>query len=172
MGDEVTSVVLKFLNDGRFENYINFTYIVLIPKIKNPVYAFDFCPISLHNVIYKLMSKVLTNRLKILLSTIISKNQSAFIPGRLILNNIIVVNETLHYMKKRKKGCKGNMAIKLDISKAYDKMEWSFLETMMRKLGFVETCISKIMTCVATLSYAVLVNGLPSQVITPTRGLR
>lgn len=64
VGDEVTSVVLKFFNDGTFDHYTNFTYIVLISKIKNPVNVSDFRPISLCNVIYKLVSKVLVNRLK------------------------------------------------------------------------------------------------------------
>lgn len=75
-------------------------------------------------------------------------------------------------MKTRKKRRKINMAIKLDISKTYDKLEWSFLETMMRKLGHEEKWIPKIMTCVSMVSYAILVNGQPNQVITPTRGLR
>lgn len=100
---KITAVVLKFLNDGCFDSSINFIYIALIPKIKNPMLASDFYPISLCNAIYKIMSKVLANILKMVLPSIILKNQSAFIPGRLIINNIIVAYEALYSMKKRKK---------------------------------------------------------------------
>lgn len=73
--------MLKFLNKGLFDSGINFTYIVIIPKIKNPINTSDFRPISLCNVIYKLVSKTLANRLKLILSTIISKTHSTFILG-------------------------------------------------------------------------------------------
>lgn len=111
---------------------------------------------------------MLTNRLKIILSPIILKNQRVFMLRRLITDNIIVT----HSMKLRRKGRKGHMATKQDISKAYDKVEWSFLKAMKQKLGFNEVWISKIMTCVTIVSYSVLANGQPSQVLTPTKGVR
>lgn len=77
VGDEVTYVALKFQNDGIFDDDINFTYLVLISKIKNPMSYFDFRPITIFNVIYKIVSKVLANRLKKILPDIISKTQSA-----------------------------------------------------------------------------------------------
>lgn len=135
VGEEATSVILAFLNDGLFDSCINFTYIVLIPKIKNPVKASNFRPISLCNIIYKL---VLANRLKKILPFIISNNQSAFLLGRLITDNIIIAYEAFHSIKTRRKGKEGSMAINLDISKAYDKLKWSFLKAMTRKLGFSE----------------------------------
>lgn len=171
MCDEVTFVVLKFFNEGCFDNAINFTYIVLILKKKNFMYATNFWPISLYNVNYKLVSKVLANRLKHILLAIISKNQSAFMPRRLIIDNIIVAYEALNSIKIRKKERKGNMEIKLDISKVYDKVEWSFLETAMRKFGFNEAWILKIMTCVTMVSYAMLINSQLYQWIIPSRGL-
>lgn len=99
VGEEVTLVVLKFLNEGIFDNCINHNFIVLILKIKNPIKASNFMPISLCNMIYKLVSKVLDNRLKRFLLYIISKSQITFIPKRLIMDNVIVAYEMLHSIK-------------------------------------------------------------------------
>lgn len=93
---EVCSIALKFLNERLFDEKINFTYIVLIPKIKSLGKASGYRPISLCNVMYKILSKVLANRLKKVLPVIISNNQSAFIPKRLISDNVIVAYEGLH----------------------------------------------------------------------------
>jgi hypothetical protein len=95
---EVCKAVLFLLNSGVINKELNFTYIALIPKIKNPTSVMDFRPISLCNVVYKIISKVLANRLKKILPHIISPYQSSFIPGRLITDNILAAYETLHTM--------------------------------------------------------------------------
>ena len=123
VGNKVTDAVLDFLHSGNMEPDINYTHIVLIPKIKKPEKMADFRPISLCNVIYKIISKVLANRLKLILPQIISPSQNAFVPSRLITDNVLVAYETLHAMHIRKKGKKGALALKLDVSKAYDRVE-------------------------------------------------
>jgi hypothetical protein len=169
---DVCQAVLDFLNHGNFEEAINVTNIALIPKKKNPTRVTEFRPISLCNVIYKLIAKVLANRLKWVLGEIISPNQSAFIPGRLITDNVLIAFEALHTMDSRLSGKEGYVALKLDMSKAYDRVEWDFLETVMRRLGFDEKWIFLVMKCVRTIKYAVLINGQAFGEIVPSRGLR
>ena len=106
MGDNVVTTVLDYLNFGVMGPDINHTNIVLIPKIKSLERMSEFRPISLCNVIYKIISKVLANRLKQILPSLISSTQSAFVPERLITDNVLVAYEVLHSMHSRKKGKK------------------------------------------------------------------
>ena len=98
LGEDVTSSVLHFLNTASLPANLNHTFITLIPKVKNPKFISEFRPISLCNVLYKIFSKVLTNRLKKSLPNIITENQSAFTKSRLISDNILVAFESLHGM--------------------------------------------------------------------------
>jgi len=102
---------------------INAINIALIPKVQTPVCVTEFCRISLCNVVYKLISKVLTNRLNVILPEIISYTQSAFLPSRLISDKIIAAYETMHTMQTKMWSKTGYMGIKLDMSKAYDRVE-------------------------------------------------
>lgn len=135
VGTEVSSMTLNFLNYGIFDKYINQNFIVLIPKINSLTTASDFKPISLYNVIYKLISKTIANKLKLILPSIISHTQSAFISKRLISNNVIVAYEALHIIKSRKKCHIGHMVVKLDISKAYDRVEFIFFGAYVEEIG-------------------------------------
>lgn len=153
VGDEVSNAVLDYLNFGRMAQGLNHTHIALVPKVHSPTTMHHFRPISLCNVIYKLISKVLANRVKRVLSNIISWNQSAFIPGRFILDNVMVAYELLHSMKTKHKGKVGSIAIKLGMSKAYDQVEWDFREAMLLKLGFSAKWTGLLMGCVKSVSY-------------------
>ena len=123
MGRDVTSVVLNALNSGVVPESTNSTSIALIPKVKHAKRFADFYPISFCNVVYKLISKVLVNWLKKFLSIAILESQSAFLSSRLISDNVLVAFETLHYLETKTNGKMGQMALKLDMSKAYDKVE-------------------------------------------------
>jgi hypothetical protein len=104
LGDKVTDEVLAVLNGGAMPDHWNDTVIALIPKVKNPEKVTDLRPISLCNVLYKIISKAITNRLKGILPEIISPNQSAFVPGRLISDNILVAYEMTHYLRRKRRG--------------------------------------------------------------------
>ena len=171
VGDDVVAAVLDILNSGNMDHDVNYTHIVLIPKIKSPKKMSNFKPISLCNVIYKIISKVLANKLKQILPYLISLTQRAFVPGRLITDNILVAYECLHAMHGHKKGKKCSLALKLDISKAYDRVEWDFLKGIMDKMGFPEIWIDRVMSCVSPPSFFVCINGKPLGNITPSRGI-
>jgi ribonuclease HI len=171
-GKEVSKAALHFLNGGDFVGAINSTNIVLIHKVNSPSRVTEYRPISLCNVFYKLIAKVLANRFKQVLPLVISPEQSAFIPGRLITDNILVAFESLHTMDTRIKGKEGYIEIKLDMSKAYDRVEWDFLEAVLVKMGFANRWIRLLMTCVRSVSYSILINGHPHGKIVSSRGLR
>ena len=104
IGDQVKKEVLQVLNGRPMPVDWNETIIVLIPKISSPQVLKDFRPISLCNVLYKIISKVLANRLKKILPDIISPSQSAFVPGRLIMDNVLLSYELIHYLNSKRKG--------------------------------------------------------------------
>ena len=132
----------------------------------------DYRPIGLCNVVYKIISKILANKLKGLLSGINDESCSAFVQGRMIFDNIMVDHETIHAMKSRKSGKIGWLAAKLDMSKAYDMIEWDYLKRVMRKMGFSHRWIDLMMSCVRTITYSVVINSKQCGNIVPSRGLR
>lgn len=101
-----------------------------------------------------------------------SESQSAFVLGRLIIDNILVAFETLHHMQHQRRGKCGSMALKLDMSKAYDRVEWKYLKCVMERMGFHPKWVSLMMECISTVSYSILVNGEPHGYIQTLRGLR
>ena len=125
--------------------------IVLIPKCENPSSMKELRSISLCNVLYKLVSKALANRMKDIFYRLISPSQAAFVHGRSIMNNILLASEVLHRLKRRTRSHIGNVALKLDISKAYDQVDRGFLQFMLRKMGFAVRWIYLLMLCILTV---------------------
>ena len=120
-------MVLNILNSNMSMASLNKTNITLIPIVNNPKKMTDFRPISLCDVVYKLISKTIANRFKTLLPHIILENQSAFTPDRLIIDNVLVVFELMHFLNHKNAGKDGYMAAKLDMSKAFDRVGWCFI---------------------------------------------
>ena len=171
LGDDLVTEVLEAVNLAKIPEGWNDTMIVLIPKVNNPTLVSQFRPISLCNVVYKVISKMQASRLRSILSEVISDNQSDFVPGRLITDNILIAYESIHTIKK-KRGKKGLCAVKLDMHKAYDRVEWGFLEKIMLKMGFASQWVDLIMACVTSVKYKVRVNGMETESFLLTRGLR
>ena len=132
---DIVNAITRFFHTGNLLRIINETIISLIPNVDNPVMLTNFRPISLCTVLYKTISKLLATRLKKVLQHCISPSQSTFVPGRQILDNVIIAHEILHFLKSRRTGKVGFMTLKLDMSKAYDRVEWKFLGRIMMCMG-------------------------------------
>lgn len=151
---------LHILNMQGIIGPLNYTYIAMILKIGKPRKVIDFRPISLCNVIYRIIAMTITNRLKQILHKVISPMQNAFIPNRLITDNIIVGYKCLHKIRYSRGKRNGLVALKLDISKAYDKLEWCFLEQTMLNLDFSQNYVRLIMRCISSPSFFVIINDI------------
>ncbi|KAA3489038.1 reverse transcriptase [Gossypium australe] len=141
-------------------------------KLSSPTNISQFRPISLCNVIYKVIAKAIANRLRVVLHKCIDSAQSAFVSGRLITDNVLLAYEILHTLKNKNIGKRGLMAVKLDMSKAYDRVDWNFVEKVMKKMGFDKGWVDMVMKCVSSVSYSVIINGFASTCFRPHRGLR
>uniref|UniRef100_A0A803NKE8 Reverse transcriptase domain-containing protein n=1 Tax=Cannabis sativa TaxID=3483 RepID=A0A803NKE8_CANSA len=172
VGNDVINFVNSFFESGHFPTGINATNLVLIPKKKQPLDMGDFRPIALCNVLYKIISKVLANRLKHVLPTIISETQSAFLQGRLISDNIMISYEIMHFLKRKRRGREGFMALKLDMSKAYDRLEWGYIRAMLVRMGFDGRWINLVMYCVSSVSFSIVHGGHEIGPIGASRGIR
>lgn len=168
----VINTCLHILNNGGDIAPLNHTHIALIPKVSKPSRVTDFRPISLCNVIYRIIAKTIANRLKHILHYVIAPTQSAFIPNRLISDNTIIGYECLHKIRHSKGKKHGLVALKLDVSKAYDRVEWPFLEQIMLRMGFSRRWVDLIMNCITTASFSVIVNGVAKGLFYLQRGLR
>ncbi|XP_021971650.1 uncharacterized protein LOC110866811 [Helianthus annuus] len=150
-------------------NGCNSSFVALIPKQKDPLSIGDFRPISLVGSVYKILAKVLANRLKIVINDVISNTQSAFVGGRNILDSPLIISETVAWAKKKKEKL---LIFKVDFEKAYDSINWKFLFHLMDLMGFPEKWICWIKGCLVSGMGSVLVNGSPTAEFKYKRGLR
>ncbi|VVA18748.1 PREDICTED: reverse mRNAase [Prunus dulcis] len=132
----------------------------------------QYRPISLCNYAYKILAKLLASRLSSLLPFLISPNQNAFVANRVIQDNISIAHEAYHHLKLKTRGSRHELGLKVDMNKAYDRVEWDFLEALLCKLGFRDHWVRLIMACVSSVSFSVLINGKPGPTFRPSRGLR
>ncbi|XP_018474082.1 uncharacterized protein LOC108845359 [Raphanus sativus] len=172
IGASVVKEIQGFFVTGCIPSSLNTTHVRLIPKHTGAKSIVEYRPIALCNVFYKIVSKLLSKRLQPLLSCIISENQSAFIPGRAISDNVLLTHETLNYLKtsNAEKNC--FMAVKTDMSKAYDRVEWEFINLVFKKLGFHDKFTHMILQCITTVTYSFLINDEVYGNVKPYRGIR
>eukprot|EP00253_Pinus_taeda_P014954 PITA_14954 len=148
---------------------INSTFYALIPKGDNLEDVNGFRPIALCNVIYKIITSMVAKRLKPLLDKLISAEQTGFVEGRQILDGLVVTEEVIHSLKDKKQ--KG-MMIKLDLSKAYDRLSWNYLEKVLESFCFSRRWINWIHSMISSPNFSILVNETPSKKFTASRGIR
>ena len=171
VGDSVLEEVMDVFTKRRVPEFMNKTHIVLIPKIQGPEVIGNYRPISLCNTIYKIITKVIVARVRPLLDKLISPYQAAFIPGRRGVDNTIIAQELIHTIG-RTKGKRGYMAIKIDLAKAYDKIEWGFIREMLINFNFPNRLSDLILSCVTSVSTSLLFNGGSLEPFKPSRGIR
>jgi hypothetical protein len=154
---------------GQVLSAFNATFLMLIPKEERVTHPKQFCPISLCNVIYKIITKVISLRLKPVLPFIISKEQSGYVEGHQIMDNVILAHEVIHSLKSTRTP---GMLIKLDLSKYFDRISWQYMCSLLEAFGFDKAWIDWIMKLTSSAFFSILVNGVPSHPFSPTRGIR
>lgn len=171
VGDSVVEEVMRAFEKRRVPKYLNETHIVLIPKIQGPEVFGNYKPISLSNTVYKIITKVIVAKLRPHLERLVSPYQAAFVPGRRGVDNTIIIQELIHSIG-RTKGRKGYMTIKIDLKKAYDKLEWGFIRDMLVRFNFPSNLLDLIMSCISSVSTSLLFNGGKLESFCPSRGIR
>uniref|UniRef100_A0A251VNU9 Putative RNA-directed DNA polymerase, eukaryota, Reverse transcriptase zinc-binding domain protein n=1 Tax=Helianthus annuus TaxID=4232 RepID=A0A251VNU9_HELAN len=170
IGDDISNAIIDFFGSGKLLRELNHTMLVLIPKIPTPLAVTDYRPIACCNVLYKCISKIIADRIKKGLNEIVSVNQSAFVPGRKITDNILLTQELMHNYHRNVGPPR--CAFKVDIQKAYDTVDWKFLRSVLIGFGFNVKMVEWIMVCVSTTTYSVCVNGNVHGFFKGNRGLR
>ena len=169
MKDEVLNVFRQFHSTCVLPPGSNSSFIALIPKITNVTQPSDFRPISLMNALVKLLSKVLANRLKLVMTILVSQHQSAFIKGRQISDGILITSEIISLLQNRKTR---GLVFKIDFEKAFDRVNWDFVFDIFNAMNFGSKWIGWVRSIFTSSRISILVNGSPTQEFTPSRGLR
>lgn len=158
---DIIVAVQHFFDTLNMPNHVNCTSITLVPKVQNACEVKSFRPIYCCNVLHKIISKMLTSRMQNVIPKIVSGAQSGFIPSRQILDNVLLVSELIKGYGW--KNVTPRFMVKIDLRKAYESVEWSFIQTMMNGLGFPHVFVSWFMKCITFVSYSILVNGNPTR---------
>jgi hypothetical protein len=166
---EVWEILEDSQASGQILKALNSTFLALIPKEGQAQHPQQYRPIALCNIIYKLLTKVIASRLKPILPTIISPEQSGYVEGRQIMDSVILAHEVIHSLQKSKTP---GMLLKLDISKAFDKLNWDYMRAMLIAFGFDQSWVTWIMNLTSSAFFSILVNGVPSRTFSPSRGIR
>ena len=171
IGDEVTRLVINFYLTGILPPHINDTNIALIPKKLVPQVPMDYRPISLCNVVYKIIAKSLANRIKPHMTNYIDPAQQPFIEGRRISDNIIIAQEITHTFVLKSWQQQAFM-LKIDLAKAFDRLEWNFIVSALARKGLHGHFINLVHACISSPTFSVLINGQPSHKFKSFRGIR
>ncbi|KAJ0757712.1 putative RNA-directed DNA polymerase [Helianthus annuus] len=167
--EDLVNLFNNFYASGSLNPCCTSSFIALIPKIKDPVSPTNFRPISLIGIINKVISKVLVNRLKGVVGGLVSEHQSAFLAGRNIMDGPLVLNEVFSWLKRSKRN---GMYFKVDINKAYDSVNWEFLNSILTQMNFPSSWREWVMATLYSAKASVLVNGSPTREFVCSRGLR
>ncbi|GAU39170.1 hypothetical protein TSUD_372700 [Trifolium subterraneum] len=167
--NNVMAFLREFHEHAILPKAVTASFLTLAPKKDHPHVLFYYRPICLIGSLYKIISKLLANRLKWVLGKVISNCQSAFLPQRQILDGVVVLNEIIDLAKRSKDEC---LLFKVDFERAYDTVNWGFLGRMMVKMGFTEGWLKWMRACIFESSMSILVNGSPTEDFKVGRGLR
>ena len=159
-----------FFDGSHLDRAWKATFLTLIPKTEQPKDFCEFRPVSLCNVNYKIISKIMSKRLAVILPKLISDEQGAFVHDRMIHENIALTQELVQSLDQGNLG--GNVILNLDMEKAYDRLDWGFLHEVLRKFEFSENWLHLIKQCVEENSFSVLVDGVSTPFFKSSRGLR
>ncbi|KAL1215279.1 putative mitochondrial protein [Cardamine amara subsp. amara] len=170
VGAEVSSAIAEFFTTGTLLKQWNATNLVLIPKIQNASRVSDFRPISCLNTMYKVISKLLASRLKYILPAVISHSQSAFLPGRLLSENVLLASEIVQGYNR--KNITPRAMLKVDLRKAFDSVSWEFILSTLTALAIPPRFIAWIKECICTPTFSIAVNGMTDGFFKSARGLR
>ena len=169
IGEEIITGIKYFFDTGRLLKELNATVITLVPKGLNPSSMHDFRPISCCNTIYKCISKVIANRFKRVLPSLIDKAQSAFIKGRHISDNILLTQELMRNYHRKDSPVRG--AIKVDLKKAFDTVRWEFIFDLLLALRFPTRIIGWIRACITSPKFSLNIYGSLEGFFSSSRGI-
>ncbi|KAK2658719.1 hypothetical protein Ddye_005252 [Dipteronia dyeriana] len=170
VGDDVINVIQEFFHSGLLLKELNATILALVPKVPNPSKMTDFRPITCCNTLYKIIAKIIANRIKPCLPDIISPSQSAFVAGRRIGDSILLVQELMR--DYHKDAGRPKLALKVDLMKAFDRVDWGFLLDTLASFHFLLKVINWIKVCLTTPKFSISINGELAGFFSGKRGLR